>query len=225
MFFEPIEATRNCIADREETNLFRLLFHINLLKFRVFNPTDLLYKTDAKTFILVIKCSFRKNTFIASFAFVLQRLRAKPIPLRLRVSWGSLREGAGAVGDWGRARYNEVSANLKSRRLLPPLTRSPLPIGGRLSCSPIITQIGRENNVSANFYMSAISPLRITEKRQGVFLKKDPLEPPKTFILTNKFRGWQALEPPKTFKHWIKLKRPVRDSSIIGRGVLYYCNV
>ena len=38
---------------------------------------------------------------------------------------GSLREGAGAVGDWGRARYNEVSANRKSRRLLPPLSRSP----------------------------------------------------------------------------------------------------
>ena len=33
------------------------------------------------------------------FAFVLQRHRAKPIPLRLRASKGSLREGAGAVGD------------------------------------------------------------------------------------------------------------------------------
>ena len=38
---------------------------------------------------------------------------------------GSLREGAGAEGDWGRARYNEVNLNFKSRKLLPPLSRSP----------------------------------------------------------------------------------------------------
>ena len=37
--------------------------------------------------------------FIASFAFVLQRLRAKPIPLKMHKTKGSLREGAGAVGD------------------------------------------------------------------------------------------------------------------------------
>ena len=45
-----------------------------------------------------------------------------------------------------------------------------LPLGERLSFSPIITQIGRENNVSANFYVSAISPLRITEKTVCFFL-------------------------------------------------------
>jgi len=37
--------------------------------------------------------------FIASFAFVLQMLRAKPIPLKLRMSKGSLREGAVTEGD------------------------------------------------------------------------------------------------------------------------------
>ena len=68
--------------------------------------------------------SYLSFCFIASFAFVLQhclqrRLRAKPIPL------GSLREGAGAVGDWGRMRDNKVNPSSKSRRLLPPLTRSP----------------------------------------------------------------------------------------------------
>ena len=43
--------------------------------------------------------SYLSFCFIASFSFVLQRHRAKPIPLRLRASKGSLREGAGAVGD------------------------------------------------------------------------------------------------------------------------------
>ena len=50
-----------------------------------------------------------------------------------------------------------------------------LPLGGRLSCSPIITQIGRENNVSANFYVSAISPLRTTEKSRGFFVAAEML--------------------------------------------------
>ena len=38
---------------------------------------------------------------------------------------GSLREGAGAEGDWGRVRDNEVRWYWKLRRLLPPLRGPP----------------------------------------------------------------------------------------------------
>ena len=97
-------------------------------------------------------CTFA--TFIASFAFVLQRHRAKHIPLKSNASKGSLREGAPDAVGWGRARYNEVSTNLKSRRLLPSRCACHLPLGGRLFVAPIMTQIGRENNISAENYVS-----------------------------------------------------------------------
>ena len=38
----------------------------------------------------------------------------------------------------------------------------PLPLGGRLFVSPIIAQIGRENKFSAEIFVLANSPLRIT---------------------------------------------------------------
>ena len=47
---------------------------------------------------------------------------------------GSLREGAGAAGDWGRARYNKVNINFNLRRLLPSRSACHLPPGGRLFC-------------------------------------------------------------------------------------------
>ena len=76
-------------------------------------------------------------------------------------------------------RYNEVSINPKSRGLLPSRLRratvslrlgharaltphrgvihypraTSLPLGGRLFADPIITQIGRENNLSAEIWL------------------------------------------------------------------------
>ena len=76
--------------------------------------------------------------FIASFAFVLQMHRAKPIPLRLHISKGSLREGAVSEADWGRARYNKIYPNLKSRRLLPSrLSRATSLSEGGFSLAPL----------------------------------------------------------------------------------------
>ena len=65
-------------------------------------------------------------------------------------------------------RYNEVSTNLKLRRLLPSRYACHLPPGGRLFVSSIITQIGRENKFSAEIFVSVISPLRM--QREGFAL-------------------------------------------------------
>ena len=91
-------------------------------------------------------------------------------------------------------RYNKVGTHLKSRRLLPSRLRratvslwlgharaltphcgvihSPraasLPLGGRLLVSPIITQIGRENKLSAEIFVPIISPLRMQRERAGL---------------------------------------------------------
>jgi len=132
--------------------------------------------------------------FYRRFRLCITNASGKATPLRLHVSKGSLREGAGqpqclrsklATERSGVCRLTEgervdVKSNqiLKSRRLLPPLTRSPvslrlgharaltphrgvihypraasLPPGGRLSVSSIISQIGRENKFSADIYM------------------------------------------------------------------------
>ena len=94
-------------------------------------------------------------------------LRAKPIPLCLHISKGSLREGAPDEVRRGRVRYNEVSTNLKPRRLLSSRYACHLPLGGRLSASLIITQIGRENKFSAEIlcacHFSAKNAERISE--------------------------------------------------------------
>ena len=58
-------------------------------------------------------------------------------------------------------RYNKVSTHLKSRGLLPSRYACHLPPGGRLFLKPIITQIGRENNISAEIFVLVISPLRM----------------------------------------------------------------
>ena len=50
-------------------------------------------------------------------------------------------------------RYNEINPNSKLRRLLPPLTRSLSLSEGGFFVSSIITQIGRENKFSADFYV------------------------------------------------------------------------
>ena len=62
---------------------------------------------------------------------------------RWKLAKGSLWEGAGfcVAKDWGRARYNEVSTNLKSRRLLPPL-RGPPSSRGRLLRSISLRIVG-----------------------------------------------------------------------------------
>ena len=46
-------------------------------------------------------------------------------------------------------RYYKVYLSSKSRRLLPSRYACHLPLGGRLFVTPIITQIGREDNLSA----------------------------------------------------------------------------
>ena len=71
-----------------------------------------------------------------SFAFVLQRLRAKPIPLKLRTSKGSLFGRAPAI-----AGERVLCAQLSPLRRL----RRHLSQRARLFVSPIITQIGRES--------------------------------------------------------------------------------
>ena len=43
--------------------------------------------------------SYLQFCFIAGFAFVLQKHRSKPIPLKLHASKGSLREGAVSEAD------------------------------------------------------------------------------------------------------------------------------
>jgi hypothetical protein len=60
-------------------------------------------KINAISFF-TLKASFIKSLFNvlfyrASFAFVLQRLRAKPIPLKMHKTKGSLREGAVSEAD------------------------------------------------------------------------------------------------------------------------------
>ena len=84
------------------------------------------------------------QNLIASFAFVLQRHRAKPIPLKMHVSLGSPLGRAPAV-----AGERVVVATICPLRRL----RRHLPQRERLLVSPIITQIGRENKFSADFYM------------------------------------------------------------------------
>ena len=67
-------------------------------------------------------------------------------------------------------RYNEVSTNLKSRRLLPSRQRraTSLSEGGFYSTS-IITQIGRENKFSADFFVPPFSSLRMQRELQERF--------------------------------------------------------
>ena len=82
IFFKPMQPVINCIAEREYINFSRLCFHTNLSKSMFFKLTAVLYSIEAKIFVLVIfTLSANANPFIASFAFVLQTHRAKPIPL------------------------------------------------------------------------------------------------------------------------------------------------
>ena len=85
--------------------------------------------------------------FIASFAFVLQRHRAKPIPLRLHSDKGSLRDGAVSEADWGRVRNKEDTTTLKSRRLLPSRLRraTSLSEGGLAKTSRMSRKLGKDN--------------------------------------------------------------------------------
>ena len=82
--------------------------------------------------------------FIASFAFVLQRLWAKPIPLWLHSSKGSPSGRAPAIA----GERVIVAIILPLRRLRRHLSQ-----WERLFVSSIITQIGRGNNSSAEIYM------------------------------------------------------------------------
>ena len=82
--------------------------------------------------------------FIASFAFVLQKHRAKPIPLKIRASLGSPFGRAPAT-----AGEREIVAFIRPIRRL----RRHLSQRERLFVNPIISQIGRENKVSAENYV------------------------------------------------------------------------
>ena len=80
--FQPPKKTNKYITIRQRRNIPAHLKNNLILSFISLPPCKFLF--------IVL--------FIANFAFVLQRLRAKPIPLKLRTSKGSLREGAGAGG-------------------------------------------------------------------------------------------------------------------------------
>ena len=82
--------------------------------------------------------------FIASFAFVLQMLRAKPIPLYCR------------AGVHSRRFFN---LNRSLRREQAPALR----------CNTIISQIGRENKFSAEIFAPVISPLRMQGEGLGFY--------------------------------------------------------
>ena len=82
--------------------------------------------------------SYLSFCFIASFAIVLQRLWAKPIPLKMHVSLGSPLGRAPAV-----AGERVVVATIYPLRRL----RRHLSQRERLSVSPIITKIGRKKQV------------------------------------------------------------------------------
>ena len=76
-------------------------------------------------------------------------------------------------------RYNEVSTNLKSRRLLPSRYACHLPPGGRLFVNTSITQIGRENNISAEIRTSSVgegSPLPKSSKLVAAGGETPPLQ-------------------------------------------------
>ena len=108
--------------------------------------------------------------FITGFAFVLQRLRAKPIPLKMHASKGSPCGRAPAIaGERVLCAQLSPLRRLRRHRLAAARSRSgsdttpwchSLPSRrfatqrARLLVSPIITQIGRENNVSAENYVS-----------------------------------------------------------------------
>ena len=94
--------------------------------------------------------SIMRSPFIASFAFVLQRckrrgLRAKPIPLWMSATKGSPSGRAPAI-----AGERVIVAIIRPLRRL----RRHLSPRERLFVSPIISQIGRENNISAENYVS-----------------------------------------------------------------------
>ena len=89
--------------------------------------------------------SYLSFCFIASIAFVLQRHRAKPIPLKMHVSLGSpLGRAPAVVGE-----RVVVATICPLRRLRRHLSQRE-----RLFANPIITQIGRENKFSAENYVS-----------------------------------------------------------------------
>ena len=92
--------------------------------------------------------------FIASFAFVLQRLRAKPIPLKMneRIQRLPCVKGAVALATEGLypcylGLFYNPSVSL---RLPPPFTQ------GRLFVGSIISQIGKENKFSAGIFVLLI---------------------------------------------------------------------
>ena len=91
-----------------------------------------------------------RSPFIASFAFVLQRckrrgLRANPIPLWMSATKGSLSGRAPAI-----AGERVIVAIIRPLRRL----RRHLSHWERLFANPIIAQISRENNISAEIYVS-----------------------------------------------------------------------
>jgi len=112
--------------------------------------------------------------FYRQFRLCITKASGKPIPLRLRASKGSLQEGAVTEGDWGRVRYNKVSTNLKSRGLLPLLTRSPHPLAdgiseGGFSLAPLYQKSAEKTSSLPKFYVPAISPLRMQRERCVLF--------------------------------------------------------
>ena len=116
----------------------------------------------------------------ASFAFVLQRCkqcwhRAKPIPLKMHASLGSPSGRAPEV-----AGERVVVATICPLRRL----RRHLSQRERLFVSPIITQIGRENKFSADFY---VCPFLFCVFQRAI--RESPLQ--NTNILMRRSLSWR----------------------------------
>ena len=96
--------------------------------------------------------------FIASFAFVLQMLRAKPIPLRLhypKAPSGRELPTKSGEGELVTKKLVRTQSHAGSFHFATRATASACGwhLGGRLFVNPIISQIGRENKFSADIYM------------------------------------------------------------------------
>ena len=103
---------------------------------------------------------FLSLCFIASFAFVLQRQVASPVPCKdIRKKGSPLGRAPAVAGE----RVIKVD-HLPSPSATPP----PLPKGEAFSLVPF-KQIGRKNYLSAEIFVSAVSPLRMQREPKILF--------------------------------------------------------
>ena len=107
------------------------------------------------------------SPFIASFAFVLPRHRARPIPLKMHERVQRLPCVKGAVVVATEGLFFATFLHLQSLRLA--FARHLHLHKGGFFVSFIITQIGRGNNPSAEIFMLPNSPLRMQREAWAFF--------------------------------------------------------